>query len=58
MIQAGDRFRFSFETLLANWIRRQLWGQNLDRHRAVEPRVSRAIDFSHTARTQRRLNLV
>src|SRR5260370_22100326 len=36
MIQAGNRFGFSFEALLPHGIIRKLWRQNLDRHCAIE----------------------
>ena len=32
--------------------------QNLDCDRAIQPRVTRAIHFSHAARTQRRLDFI
>jgi hypothetical protein len=49
MIQAGDRFRFAFEALLANRIRRELSGENLDGDIAVKARVARAVNFAHAA---------
>ena len=50
MIQAGDGFRFAFESLFANWIRGQLRGKNLDRNNAIKARVARAVNFAHPAR--------
>ncbi len=39
MIQARDGFGFSFEPLPAYRISGKLLRQNLDRHRAIEPRI-------------------
>jgi len=39
MIQAGDGFRFAFEALPANRIRRELSGENLDGDIAIKARV-------------------
>jgi hypothetical protein len=49
MIQAGDGFRFAFEALPANRIRRELSGENLDGDIAIKARVARAVDFAHAA---------
>ena len=39
------------------YIKKMLW-ENLDRHCAVEARVFRPVDFSHTASAERVLNFV
>src|SRR5689334_4384618 len=58
MIQAGNRLRFAFETLLANRVGRELYRQNLDCDGTIEPRISRAIHFAHPARSQRSHHLI
>jgi hypothetical protein len=49
MIQAGDSFRFAFEALLANCIRRKLSRENLDSNIPIKPRIVRAVNFAHAA---------
>src|SRR5260370_31992522 len=58
MVQAGDGFRFAFEALLANRIRAELRGKDLDGDAALQPRIARPIDFAHSAGTERSSNLV
>jgi hypothetical protein len=58
MIQTGDCFRFAFEALLANRIRRQVSGKNFDGNGPVQARITSTVDFAHPARTQRRNKLV
>jgi len=42
-------FRFAFEALPANRIRRELSGENLDGDIAIKARVARAINLAHAA---------
>ena len=58
MIQAGNRFGFALEALLSNRIIRKLRRQDLDRHRAFQPRIPRAIHLAHAARAQRGDDLI
>jgi hypothetical protein len=53
MIQAGDGLSFTLEALFAHRITGKLLRQNLDGHRAIEPRIPRAVHLSHPASTQR-----
>ena len=47
-LEARDPFRSSGERL----------GEDLDRHRAIEPSIARAVDFAHATSAERRENLV
>jgi hypothetical protein len=58
VVQTGNGFGFAFETLLAGGIRRKMSRKNLDRNRAIEPRISGAIDFAHSTRAEWRKNFV
>ena len=58
MIQAGNGFCFTLETLFANRVTRKLLRQNLDGHGAVEPRIACAIHLSHSARAERSADLI
>ena len=49
MFQAGDSFRFAFEALLANCVRRKLSRENLDSNITIKPRIARAVDLAHAA---------
>src|SRR6516162_10721242 len=53
MIQLRNGFRFTLKSLLANRIGGKLCRQNLDGNRALQPRVSRPVHFSHSACAQR-----
>ena len=52
MVQPGNRFRFALESLFTNRISRKLRRQNLHRHIPAQPRIPRAVHFSHPARTE------
>jgi hypothetical protein len=53
MIQARDGLGFALKPLLANCVRGELRGQNLDGDSAFQPRVAGAVDFAHAACAQR-----
>ena len=57
MIQTGYGFGFSLESLSAPGIRRELQ-QNLDGDGALQPRVSRTVDLTHPAHTERRRDFI
>ena len=58
MIQARNGFRFTLETLVANRIGGKLRGKNLDGDGTFEARIAGAIDFTHTAGTERPDNFI
>jgi hypothetical protein len=58
MGELGNSFGLAVETLTKRWIGRQAGGQDLDGDITVEARVTSAIDLTHAAGTERRLNLV
>jgi hypothetical protein len=58
MIQGRDRPSFLLEAPQPVSIARKRFRQNLDRHIAVETRVTGAVHLSHAAGTERRLNLI
>ena len=53
VVERGEQLRFASESGQALGIGRHLEGQHLDRHLAVELRVGRAVDLSHTAGADR-----
>ena len=53
-----DRLRLALEALADFGGFREVLGQHLDRDRAVEARVARAIDLAHATRAERRKDLV
>src|SRR5215470_17459085 len=58
MIQRRNCAGFALEALPGLGILREMRGENLDRNRAVQPRVARAIDLAHAACAQRRLDFI
>ena len=57
MIEARDRSRFALEPL-RNADSKHVRRENLDRDRAIEPRVARLVDLAHAARAERREDFV
>ena len=49
MIERRDRARLALEALAQLRVGRERRRQDLDRDRAVEPRVAGAVDFAHAA---------
>src|SRR5712692_2245341 len=58
MVERAQDAGFVLEALQAIRVAGKYRRQNLDGDRAIEPRVARAIHFSHAARTQGRLDFV
>jgi hypothetical protein len=58
MVQRRDRLRLALEPRLELRVRRKVARQNLDRDLALEPRVLRAPDLTHTACADGRDDLV
>jgi hypothetical protein len=58
MIQRSQHFGFALETRQPLRIARQRVRQNLDRHRAIQFHIARAIHFAHAPGAERRLDLV
>jgi hypothetical protein len=58
VIQCRDGAPFPIEALAKLRIAGKLRGKNLDRDRAVEPRVARLVDLAHAARAKGGLDLV
>ena len=58
MIQGGGGPRLSVKPHQAVMIRRHFRGQNLERDLPAEPGVGGSIDFTHSARTKQRVDLV
>ncbi len=58
MIQDPGRPRFLLEATETVGILRKRRGQDLDRHLAPEPRITRSVDLSHSARAERREDFV
>ena len=56
--QLRDRLRLTLQTLARLGRRGQPRGQDLDRDLAAEPRVFGAVDLAHSARAERREDLV
>jgi len=56
--EARDRLGLPFEALAMFWSFREMRCQHLDRNRPVEARVARPVDLTHTAGTDRFLDLV
>ena len=54
MIERRDRARLALEALAQLRIRRERRRQDLDRHRAIEPRIARPIDLAHATRADER----
>jgi hypothetical protein len=49
MTERGDRARVALEPLAPAGIVRKPFGQHLDGHSAIEPRVPRLVHFAHAA---------
>jgi hypothetical protein len=58
MRERGDRLRFTLEPRGALGIGGEELGQDLDRDRAIEPRVARLVDLTHTAGAERTQDFV
>src|SRR3954454_6376937 len=58
MRKAGDRTRLALEPLAQLSIVRYVAGNHFDGHDAIEPRIARAINFTHSAGAGGRQNLV
>ncbi len=52
MVQRGHGPRFAFEPLARLRVVRHVRWQDLDRHRAVQAGITRAIDLAHAAGTE------
>ena len=53
MVQRGECLRFAGEASQPLGVRREQFGQDLDRDAAIELRVARAIDLAHPAGAER-----
>ena len=58
MIQGGEDLRLAFEARQALGVARERLRKRLDGDLAVEPRIARLVDLSHSSRAQRRKDLV
>src|SRR5438093_9938830 len=58
MIERGDRPRFGFEASAAIGAFRNVGRQELDRDRAIEPRIAALVDFAHPAHADERHDFV
>jgi len=58
VIELRDGAGFAIQAFAELRVDRQRVGEDLDRHRAIEPRVARAIDFPHPAGAEGGFNLV
>jgi len=58
VIQRGEDARFALEACKAIGVRCEGGRQDFDRHLATELRVSGAIDLAHSARAERREDLI
>lgn len=58
MRQGGDRLGFALEPLERIAVLRQMVGQHLEGHVAIEPRVARAIDLAHAPGAKQRRDFV
>ena len=58
MIELRDGVRFPFETSAALPVIGDVGGEDLDRDVAIEPAVSRPIDFAHAASAEERVDFV
>src|SRR5216117_1906326 len=58
MRQAGDRLRLPLEAKAQLRVAAELRRQYFHRHRAIEPRVARAVDLAHSAGADGRDDLV
>ena len=58
MIKAGNNFGFTFETLAAGGIVREIRGKNLDGNNALQARIPCPIHLAHATGAQRREDFV
>lgn len=58
MIQRRDRAGFAIEPFEQVGVGGELFGENLDCDRAIEPRVAGPVHFAHATGPDRRHNLV
>ena len=58
MVQAGDGAGFTFETLAHLRCVCQMWRENFQRYGTRKTRVSRAVNFTHATRANRRNDFV
>ena len=58
MVDARERPRLALESVAGLPVSHQFIRQDLDGYRPIEPRVTRFVDFAHTARAERGDNLV
>src|ERR1700691_3911018 len=58
MVQAGDGTGFAFKTLAQFRCVGQMWWKNFQRHRAIEARILRAVNFTHATSANRRNDFV
>jgi hypothetical protein len=58
VVERGDGLRLALDACPQLLVARQLGGQQLDRHRSVEPRVTRAVDLAHASGPDRGEDLV
>jgi len=56
VVQRRNGLRFALEALAPRWIRRELWRQDLDGDRPVEPGVARPIHLAHPALAEQPLD--
>ena len=58
MVQRGDRPRLTIESLAELRIRGERFRQDLDRDRALQPRVARSVHFTHSTGAKWSLDFV
>ena len=58
MIQRGEDLRLPLESRRIVRVLRELRGQDLHRHIAIEPRIVRAVHLSHSAGAQQPDDLI
>ena len=56
LLRQGTLAGFAVETLSGLGVSREICGKNSNRHAAVETGVAGAVDFSHAAHAERRLD--
>jgi hypothetical protein len=54
MIQRGDGLGLAVEAFTELRVARKVWRQDLERDRAVQPRIPRRVDFADSARADAR----
>lgn len=58
MVERRRRFRLTREAKHPVLVRREISGQNFQRHRAIQPRVAREINLSHAAGAEQGIDLI